>query len=261
MNLPNTSKVDLVMATASAAEAQQSSTHAPGDDDSEHRSNETSDPSDEGASSSRWRRIWSHGSAKAVAWIVTVAIATGCMWIVVLKDSESVDSSSSTAPTEPAPAASLERLKALNDPVAGYHLEYPATWAEVASADTPAGPDGHVVRIAGENAMSIRTFALERPVEASAVADMRAVTDAILSSPKAQLTVLDVRETEVAGLPTIYYLYYFPAGSQRGIHAHYFIFDRTKMHALIFQVVPDADFADYAKQFDQVVASFKSAAS
>lgn len=248
------------MATASPAEAQQSTTHALGADDSEHRSNETSDPSDEGASSSRWRRIWSHGSAKAVAWLVTVAIATGCVWIVVLDDSERVDRSP-TARTEPDPASSFEELKALDDPVAGYHLEYPANWAEVPSAGTPAGPDGHVVRIAGENAMSIRTFALERPVAASAVADMRAVTDAILSSPEAQLTVLDVRQTEVAGLPAIYYLYYFPAGSQRGIHAHYFIFDRTKMHALIFQVVPDGDFTDYAEQFDQVVASFKSVAS
>jgi len=113
-----------------------------------------------------------------------------------------------------------------------------------------------VVRIDAHSAFSIRTLPLQHAAEMADLGDLRAVTDAILSSPDADITVIDVREIELAGLPAVYYLYYFRDGDQRGIHAHYFIFDGRKLTTLVFQVVPASRFADYASSFDQVVASF-----
>ncbi len=141
----------------------------------------------------------------------------------------------------------------LDDTKNGYKLTYANTWSEVPGP----GGDEHVIQIAGKNAFSIRTFPLKNRVATANLDDMRAVTDSILSTPGAKLQVIDVRKVEVAGLPAVYYLYYFPDGKQRGVHAHYFVFDGTRMHTFVFQVVPAADFPKYAKAFDQVVASFK----
>jgi len=198
-----------------------------------------------------------HGT-KVAAWLLSLALATTGMWFV-LQDrvgGGTVDGNgSSTVPSNSAVGKSVSGLRTIAEPGAGYQVKYPEAWTEVSGAS--AGAEGHVIRIGGENAFSIQTFPLDRPVAISNLGDMRAVTDAILSSPEAQLTVLDVRQVEMAGLPAIYYLYYFPSGKQRGIHAHYFVFDGARMHTLIFQVVPATHFADYADQFDQVAASFE----
>jgi hypothetical protein len=146
----------------------------------------------------------------------------------------------------------------------GYALDYPSQWQlvddrDIAGEHPPgAGGDPQVLRISGRNAFSVRTFELARPVTRPDLTDMRAVTDAILSTPGAKLTVLDVRETQVGGLPAVYYLYYFPSGRVQGIHAHYFVFDRARMYSLVFQVVPAARFPAFAAQFDAVVASFRA---
>lgn len=140
--------------------------------------------------------------------------------------------------------------RTLTDRSSGYELSYPENWTA-----TPTSA-GHLLRIDKHSALSISTFRLEHPVTTSDVDDLRAVTDAILSSPSADITVLAVRNVEVGGLRAVYYLYYFHDKGQRGIHAHYFVFDGTRMHTLVFQVVPASRFADHAAQFDDVVASF-----
>lgn len=196
---------------------------------------------------------------QVATWFLSLALATAGMWFVLQHRGMNGVADRSTASTHISqPVAQTAGQRTLDDLASGYRLAYPSTWSEVGGA-TSAGADGHVLRINGQNAFSIQTFPLEHAVPRSNISDMRAVTDAILSSPSAHLTVLEVRQVEVAGLPAIYYLYYFPAGKQRGIHAHYFIFDGTRMHTLIFQVVPATDFGHYASQFDRVVASFKPA--
>jgi len=198
---------------------------------------------------------------KMAAWLLSLALATTPLWFV-LRDSRSGGSnpfsSSSREPAQSAEHPTTAGLTTLRDTRAGYELRYPDAWTEVRGTVMSAGAGGHVLRIGGRNAFSVHEFPLERPVTVSDLADMRAVTDAILSTPEAKLTVLDVRQVEVADRPTMYYLYYFPAGKQRGIHAHYFIFDGARMQTLVFQVVPASHFADYAYDFDQVVASFKT---
>lgn len=218
-----------------------------------------------GASEARTFGVRPVRGVKTAVWFLSLALATGGMWLVLdNRESGSSDGGTSSLTTSKAVGGVSEPgLRTLQDSDAGYQLKYPEAWTEVSSGETPtaSGMDGHVIRISGENAFSVQTFPLERAVETANVGDMRAVTDAILSSPDAKLTVLDVRQVEMAGLPAIYYLYYFPSGKQRGLHAHYFIFDGARMHTLIFQVVPAIDFADYADEFDRVVASFQPMAS
>lgn len=204
----------------------------------------------------RGQQLWSRRATKVVAWLMSLGVATASTWLLTGRhngheEDTGLPSAAAGAPQEPIPNQTLV------DTADGYRLSFPATWTELPAGDAQAGEGGHVIRIGGQTAMSIRTFPLEHSVATAGVDDMRAVTDAILSAPKAHLTVIDVRQTEIAGLPAIYYLYYFPSGTERGVHAHYFIFDGANMHTLIFQVVPETDFAKYADQFDQVVASFQ----
>lgn len=204
--------------------------------------------------------IRSRSGLKLVASVLALAVAIVGAWFFLSQDAAEAPTTPAQAPAAApaAPQAAPAGERKLVDKKAGYQVMYPDTWTEVTdAAGIVGGSDGHVVRISDKNAFSIRTFPLQQAVSPTSLSDMRAVTDAILSNPDAKLTVLDVRQVKVNGLPAVYYLYYFPDGDQRGVHAHYFVFDGKKMHALVFQVVPDGAFDDYAAQFDRVLASFK----
>lgn len=166
-------------------------------------------------------------------------------------------------PASGSPSAGVGKKATLRVPNQGFSLDYPASWTRADSGTTSntgseANGASTVLRISDLNAFSIRTFDLQKPVAKPQLADMRAVTDAILSTPGAHLTVLDVQSLQVGGLPAVYYLYYFPSGKQQGIHAHYFVFDGARMYSMVFQVVPAAEFANHAADFDAVVASFRA---
>lgn len=205
--------------------------------------------------------IGSRSGLKLVASVLALAVAIIGAWFFLSQDAAEAPTAPAQAPVAApaAPQAVPAGERSLIDKKAGYQVMYPDTWTEVTdAAGIVGGSDGHIIRISDKNAFSIRTFPLQQAVSTTTrLSDMRAVTDAILSNPDAKLTVLDVRQVKVNGLPAVYYLYYFPDGNQRGVHAHYFVFDGKKMHALVFQVVPDGAFDDYAAQFDRVLASFK----
>jgi hypothetical protein len=183
--------------------------------------------------------------------------------------SSATTASAQTVPHSPSPGASGAGVSGgptalLDLPSQGFSLRYPAAWTRVSEGTSSTGGSGStadsestVLRISDQNAFSIRTFALQKPVSNPQLADMRAVTDAILSTPGAKLTIIDVQSVEVGGLPAVYYLYYFPSGQQQGIHAHYFVFNGARMYSMVFQVVPPSQFPTYAAAFDAVVASFR----
>lgn len=236
-----------VMATLTSTDSQTTSP-----DDANGSESATPDTTPQG--------LWSRTGLKLAASVLALVVAIVGAWFYLSPDAAEAPTAAApapaAAPAAPQPALAGERK--LIDKRAGYQVMYPDTWTEVTdAAGIVGGSDGHIIRISDKNAFSIRTFPLQQAVSPTRLADMRAVTDAILSNPDAKLTVLDVRQVKVSGLPAVYYLYYFPDGDQRGVHAHYFVFDGKKMHALVFQVVPDGAFDDYAAQFDRVLASFK----
>jgi hypothetical protein len=132
-----------------------------------------------------------------------------------------------------------------------YRISYPRGWQKT------TGADGSVVlHVHGRDAVSVREFTLAAPVNTQNVSDMRSVTDAVLSAPSAHLTVLESQVVRVGALTGLYYLYYFPAGDQRGVHAHYFLFSGKQMFTLVFQTLPATDFQRLAKTFDAVAETF-----
>ncbi len=147
---------------------------------------------------------------------------------------------------EPAPAGSTT----FADPAAGFRLAYPSAWKRV------TGPDGLLLEISAQNAVSVKKTTLAEAVDTTNLDAVRAVTDAVLSKPDAKLTILNSSATKVGGLPGISYLYTFSSGAEQGAHTHYFVFDGREMYTLVFQALPAADFTALAPTFDEVVESF-----
>jgi hypothetical protein len=139
------------------------------------------------------------------------------------------------------------------DAASGFELDHPAGWGTTVMAG------GVLLRIGGQNAISIRRTELAQPVDASHVADLRAVTDAVLSASSTHLGMLRSEATSIGGLPGVYYLYTFDASGQRGAHTHYFAFRGRAMYSLVCQALPYSGFADLAPSFDAVVSSFRVA--
>jgi hypothetical protein len=142
-------------------------------------------------------------------------------------------------------------LVTYTDTAKHYRISYPRGWQKTVGTD-----GGLVLHLRGRDAVSVHEFTLAAPVNTQNVSDMRAVTDAILSAPTAHLTVLESQVVRIGALSGLYYLYYFPAGAERGVHAHYFLFDGARMFTLVFQTLPATDFERLAKTFDAVAESF-----
>jgi hypothetical protein len=178
-------------------------------------------------------------------WVVVAAICVvGCgatAWVTLHRSAQS-------GPPTPPHASGFVTY---TDTAKHYRISYPRGWQKTVEAD-----GGLVLHVRGRDAASVHEFALAAQVNTQNVSDMRSVTDAILSAPTAHLTVLESQVIRVGALSGLYYLYYFPAGDQRGVHAHYFLFNGARMFTLVFQALPAADFQRLAKTFDAVAETF-----
>jgi hypothetical protein len=173
---------------------------------------------------------------------MTVLLAAGGGWWVVSGDSADAM----------APVAAQERLASFSDPANGFAIDHPVGWR----AEPIDG--GVLLHVGGQDAVSVKRTVLEKPVDATNLEDMRAVTDAVLGAPEAGLTVLAATPTTLGGLPGVHYLYTFDAAGKRGAHTHWFAFSGTTMYTLVFQALPDTGFASLAPVFDRVAASFRT---
>jgi hypothetical protein len=178
-------------------------------------------------------------------WVVVAAICVvGCgvtAWVTLYRPAQS------RSPK----AARASDVVTYTDTAKHYRISYPRGWQKTTDAD-----GGIVLHVRGRDAVSVREFTLAAPVNTQNVSDMHSVTDAILSAPSAHLTVLESQVVRVGALTGLYYLYYFPAGDQRGVHAHYFLFSGKQMFTLVFQTLPATDFQRLAKTFDVVAETF-----
>ena len=178
-------------------------------------------------------------------WVVVAAICVvGCgatAWATLHRSAQS------GPPTAPRASGSVT----YTDTAKHYRISYPRSWQKTTEAD-----GGLVLHVRGRDAVSVHEFALAAQVNTQNVSDMRSVTDAILSTPNAHLTVLESQVVRIGALSGLYYLYYFPAGGKRGVHAHYFLFSGKQMFTLVFQTLPATEFQPLAKTFDAVAETF-----
>ncbi|HZE67643.1 MAG TPA: hypothetical protein VE081_13480 [Sporichthyaceae bacterium] len=148
-------------------------------------------------------------------------------------------------------AAGPAGLRTYTDHDHGFAVSFPAAWQP-----TPTD-NGLLLAISGGDAVNIHRTVLAHPIDAGNIAELRAVTDAVLDTPSAHLTILKSAPTQLGGLPGMYYLYAFSAGAQRGAHTHYFAFAGRDMYTVVCQALPAADFGPLATDFDAVVSSFR----
>lgn len=177
--------------------------------------------------------------------VVTGALVVGCGGITLVALRQ---------PAAPRPSASTTPAAALTtytDVEKHFRISFPKSWGRTTE---PKG--GVVLHVSGRSAVSVHEFALAQQVNTKNVSDMRAVTSAILSTPDARLNVLTSRVVRIGRLTGLYYLYSFPSGKQEGVHAHYFLFNGSRMYTLVFQALPATDFQALAKTFDAVAESF-----
>jgi hypothetical protein len=159
----------------------------------------------------------------------------------------------STSTTTVAPRPAPTGFVTFHDAADGFSLSYPRAWQRVADPAVPL-----IVSAGGNDAFSVRVLRLQSPVNTNNAADVQAVTNAILSTPGAKLTILGQQAVTVAGIHGYYYFYTFPSGNQVGVHAHYFLFQGRKLTIIVFQALPLGDFQRLAATFDQISSSYKS---
>jgi hypothetical protein len=195
----------------------------------------------------RFRRVRRHGR---ILTVVAVALVLGLIAAAFFLGRGTTSPSKAKAGAKGGVPAGFVTYHNAAD---GFSISYPRGWKQVTDPTVSL-----LVSAGGGDALSVRVLQMQTAVDPNNVNDVRAVTDAILSSPGAKLTVLGSRPITVAGIKGYYYLYTFPSGQDLGVHAHYFLFQGRKLIILVFQGLPYNDFIRLAPTFDQISGSLKS---
>jgi hypothetical protein len=144
------------------------------------------------------------------------------------------------------------------DRQAGFSLSYPSSWS-VSRANDANVPLLLNIGASGLDTLLVRVFPLQITVNTANEADIKAVTDAVISGTK--VNVLHQEPISVNGLPGYYYFYTLPADPATKtvvVHSHFFVFPPHQMVSLTFQTL-EQDFSGLAHSFDQVMLSFRTA--
>ncbi len=188
----------------------------------------------------------------SVALALCAVLIPGGWWLADRGADHAVGVTTASASQPALQPARQPALQPYRDPAAGFSISHPAGWRPEAIED------GVLFRIGGQDAVSVKRTTLAQPVSGANVADMRAVTDAVLGAPELGLKLLQAAPTTLGGLPGMHYLYTFDAGGVRGAHTHWFAFSGRTMYTVVFQALPDQRFAALAPTFDAVAATFRT---
>ena len=197
--------------------------------------------------------------------VALAVVAAGGMWAAAASSSSSSSSppAHSSAPAESvAQPSNAPELTEFRDEPAGFALSYPTAWVRATA------PNPQIVLVAAEHdparnqggSILVRATPIDAPVGKAQLGEARKVTDAIVSSSDGLVLKAEPTETEQGGLPGLYYLSTFrdPVSGQTGVHSHFFLFKDKTMISLVFQALPQDDFARLAPLFDRVTASLRA---
>lgn len=158
----------------------------------------------------------------------------------------------------PSPAATPEGpvlpqgFVAFRDRGAGLSLGYPGTWRRLRARDPEVVL---LVSAGGRDSLQVRVTHLDVEVDAGTLDTLRTITDRLVEDSPGVELLRPPRQIQLAGLPGVHYFYSFDAGRRTGVHSHYFLFDRERMIALVFQAVPKRRFVELAATFDLIAAT------
>ena len=157
----------------------------------------------------------------------------------------------SSAPVKPAGFTDFRSEQA------GFELSYPSTWSRL----SPKDPQVLLLVSQGtQESFLIRASELPEPIGREQVLAARQFTDQLVTSNKSVQLVAEPKQIELGGLPGLFYFYNFTdaASGQEGAHSHYFLFNGKTMISLVFQTLPKERFAESAKTFDDITATFRA---
>jgi len=193
-----------------------------------------------------------------------VLIAVVGTWMAVGRDTgghrmpattpaRSMDTTS--APTQP------DELVEFRDDQTGFALSHPKAWVRATA------PNPQIVLVAAEHdpaknqggSILARVTPLDAMVGKAQLSEARKATDAMVASSDGVALKAEPTETEQGGLPGLYYLYTFrdPISGLTGVHSHFFLFKGSTMISVVFQALPQDDFARLAPLFDRVAGSIR----
>lgn len=177
------------------------------------------------------------------------------------------DASSGSTPGTPTPtdgaAASQvpDNFVEFRDEEAGFRIMHPESWERRSPEDpqvrflaTPNDQDSVMVRVSPIDLDEIEEEVTEEDVRA-----LHGFTEEVVRGDEDVEVLLGPEVVQIADTVGTYYLYTFAsnAGEERGVHAHYFIFEKDRMVTLILQTIPPEKFSDLADVFDVVAESFE----
>ncbi|HEX2048783.1 MAG TPA: hypothetical protein VHF27_13535 [Acidimicrobiales bacterium] len=180
--------------------------------------------------------------------VLTVLVISLAGFGMSLASRSSDDAPAPADPDTPVPVTRFE------DPETGASLEYPRSWRRV---EVPNATYRLVLDGGNDLAMTLRVFPTEVPTTAENLANIKAVTDGIVTSnPTVQ--ILKQQAITLNGMVGYYYFYTFNDNNGlQAVHAHYFLFQGHKMNMIVFQALAD-DFEKNAATFDRIAESFHS---
>lgn len=147
------------------------------------------------------------------------------------------------------------------DEEAGFRIMHPEAWElrspedpQVRFLATPNNQDSVMVRVSPLNLDEIEGEVTEEDVRA-----LHGFTEEIVRGDDNVEVLLGPEVVQIADTVGTYYLYTFEssAGGERGVHAHYFVFEQDRMVTLIFQTIPPQKFSELADVFDVMAESFE----
>jgi hypothetical protein len=177
----------------------------------------------------------------------------------VTRDGDAPRMPAATQARSVSPTAELAEFR---DDHAGFALSYPTAWVRATA------PNPQIVLVAAEHdpaenrggSVLVRVTPLDAPVGKAQLAETRKATDALVGASDGVALKAEPTETEQGGLPGLYYLYTFrdPVSGQTGVHSHFFLFKGATMISVVFQALPQDDFARLAPLFDRVAGSLRA---
>jgi hypothetical protein len=193
-----------------------------------------------------------------VAGISLMVVAGAGTLFSVNRDRDAPRMPAATQARSVTPAAELVEFR---DDQAGFALSYPTAWVR-ATASNPQIALVAAERDPAQNqggSILVRVTPLDAPVGKGQLAEARKATDAMVASSDGVHLRAEPTETEQGGLPGLYYLYTFrdPVSGRTGVHSHFFLFKGSTMISVVFQALPQDDFARLAPLFDRVSGSLR----
>jgi hypothetical protein len=197
---------------------------------------------------------------KIVVAVISLMVVAGAGTLLsVSRDRDTPRMPAATQARSVTPTAELTEFR---DEQAGFGLSYPTAWVRATA------PNPQIVLVAAEHdpaknlggSILVRVTPLDAPVGKAQLGEARKATDALVASSDGVALRAEPAETEQGGLPGLYYLYTFrdPVSGQTGVHSHFFLFKGSTMISVVFQALPQDDFARLASLFDRVAGSLRT---